>query len=751
MLRIAVPCPLRRDFDYLPPPNIDKNLLVPGVRLRVPFGRATRIGLLLATTASARIERPLLAAIALLDTSPVLPAEVLNLLRWAADYYHHPVGDVVWSALPACLRSESSKQGGDVSPRIEGWRLTAAGHATDPGLLAHAPRQATLFTYLRQHPEVLCKGIPEVFPAELPMPGNPGSSQANGMIRRALRALQERGLVEIHHETSNSLVLSPTKCAEPGPPLSLDQQAVVAALTNSTGFQCFLLEGVTGSGKTEVYMEVARQVLMTGRQVLVLVPEIGLTPQFVDRVHRRLAVPLAVIHSKLSESERCAAWGAAASGVATVVIGTRSAIFTPLPRLGLIVVDEEHDSSFKQWEGFHYHARDLAVMRARRIEIPILLGSATPALESLQNAWIGRYRHLALPRRAGNAQPPVIRIVDLRCQSMKHGLAEPLLKVMEEHLNREEQVLIFLNRRGYAPILLCHQCGWGAECRRCDARLTFHREEWRLRCHHCGAETPAPRTCPDCGAVALQPVGTGTERLEQGLINRFPNYPLVRIDRDSTRRRGALTNLLTEIHSGQARILVGTQMLAKGHDFPEVTLVVVVNVDQGLHGSDFRDPERLAQLLVQVAGRAGRADKPGQVLLQTHNPDHPMLHTLLNGGYPAFAKIALVERDQAEWPPFHALALLRAEAMERSLPFNFLQDAREQATAMMKNGAVQLHGPLPAPMERRAGRYRAQLLLQARRRGDLQNLLNAWAPCLETLTDNRRVRWSLDVDPMEMF
>ncbi|CAK0772921.1 Primosomal protein N' [Gammaproteobacteria bacterium] len=758
VLRIAVPCPLLRDFDYLPPPDTDEALLVPGVRLFVPFGRTTHVGVLLAVATSSRIERPLLHALALLDSLPVLPAEVLGLLRWAADYYHYPIGEVLWSALPACLRVDQPT----TTPRpASGWRLTTDGRTTDPTIqLARTPRQAEVLSYLHQHPEVFLKGLPNPLPeglitsAEDPTP-SPAAQQSSpkklgDAVLRALYALHKRGLVERCTDLASS-VMFPVCPAEPGPPLNPSQQAVVAAVAEAAGFQGLLLEGVTGSGKTEVYMEIVRQVVMRGRQALILVPEIGLTPQLVDRFHRRLATSLAVIHSRFPDSARCAAWRAAASGEANVVIGTRSAIFTPLPRLGLIVVDEEHDLSFKQWEGFRYHARDLAIVRAQRAQIPVLLGSATPALESLYNAQSGRYRLLTLSQRAGSAVPPTIRLIDLRCKTLYHGLAEPLLKVMETHLGRGEQVLVFLNRRGYAPVLLCHQCSWTAECQRCDARLTFYREEWRLRCHHCGAETPAPRTCPSCGTVALRPLGAGTERLEQALIKRFPNHPLVRIDSDSTRRRGTLDALLNEIRTGQAQILIGTQMLAKGHDFPEVTLVAVVNVDQGLYGADFRDSERLAQLLVQVSGRAGRADKPGLVLLQTHNPDHPLLHILITGGYPAFARTALAERAQAEWPPYSALALLRAEATKQHVPMAFLQEAKDHAISLIANGTVQVYGPLAAPMERREGRYRAQLLLQATRRIDLQRLLNSWAPTLETLPTNRRVRWSLDVDPVDMF
>ena len=683
ILQIAVvspPCPLLRDFDYLPPLGTDVALLIPGVRLRIPFGRTTRIGVLLATATTPRITQPLSTALELLDPLPVLSLEVLSLLRWAADYYHYPIGEVVANALPVVLRTQKPSRG------------------------SNTPRK-----------------------------------------RRS-------------SATTASLVQPLSDQAEPAPSLHPEQQAAVAAVAAvaEEGFQCFLLEGVTGSGKTEVYMEIVRRVLAQGRQALLLVPEIGLTPQFVDRLRRRLAVPLAVLHSGLADAARYAAWHAATQGEVAVILGTRSAIFTPLPRLGIIIVDEEHDLSFKQWEGFRYHARDLAVVRAQRAKIAVVLGSATPTLESLYNVQVGRYRSLVLRERAGDARPPAVRIVDLRGQSLYHGLAGPLLKVMETHLERGEQVLVFLNRRGYAPVLLCYQCGWTSECPRCDARQTFHREEWQLRCHHCGTQMPAPRVCPACHAVALHPLGAGTERLEHALTNRFPTYPLVRIDRDSTRRQGAMDRLLQEVHSGQARILIGTQMLAKGHDFPGVTLVVVVNTDRGLYGVDFRDSERFAQLLVQVAGRSGRAEKLGQVLLQTHHPDHPTLRLLLTGGYPAFAKTALVERAATGWPPYSALALLRAESMEQATALTFLQEAKARAMAMISafaqnRSVVEIHGPLPSPMERRAERYRAQLLLQARRRADLQSLLNTWVPILETLTHRRGLQWSLDVDPMDLL
>ncbi len=535
--------------------------------------------------------------------------------------------------------------------------------------------------------------------------------------------------------------------ATPGPPLHPHQRECVEAVSQSAGFQAFLLEGVTGSGKTEVYLRLAERAVGQGRQVLVILPEIGLTGQMVARFER-LGVPLAVFHSNLSEGERLDAWLRAGKGEAKVVIGTRSAVFIPLKAPGLFIVDEEHDLSHKQQEGFRYSARDIAVFRARQHRVPALLGSATPSLESLRNAQRGRYRHLLLPERVGKATLPAMALLDVRGRPMEGGLSLPLLKAMEDPLGRGEQVLLFLNRRGYAPALICHACGWVGQCLRCDARLTFHQGERRLRCHHCGLEQAMPGACPACGASALIPVGQGTERLEAVLKARFPDKRVVRIDRDTTRRKGAFAAFLEAIGRGEADILIGTQMLAKGHHFPEVTLVGIVDADQGLFSADFRAAERMAQLIVQVAGRAGREEKPGRVLIQTHQPGHPLLQRLIREDYRAFAQEAMEERRQAQLPPFAHLALLRAEAQDQAHPMAFLAEARARLGDME---GVEVLGPAPSPMERRAGFYRAQLWIQAHRRLLLHRYLGEGVPKLSSIPGSRRVRWSLDVDPMEIF
>ncbi|MCW8841770.1 MAG: primosomal protein N' [Gammaproteobacteria bacterium] len=730
ILRIAIPSPLRRLFDYLPPLRAEAGF-IPGQRFLVPFGRSRQVGILVAIADHSEVPadklRPALKA---LDREPLFDPTLMALLRWACDYYHHPPGEVFTTALPVALRQqrEAGARG------IEHWRLSATGRALSREEFRRAPKQLALFHLLEEYPQgVSAARLDAEFESWRPV----------------IKRLREKGWVEV--EERPCLPEPAAQPADTAPPLNpTQQQAVTAIGEHLHEFQALLIEGVTGSGKTEVYLQAIDKVLAAGCQVLVLVPEIGLTPQLLERFRHRFSLPIALLHSGLNDSERLCAWSMAREGLAPIVIGTRSAVFTPMPKLGLIIVDEEHDASFKQQEGFRYSGRDVAVVRARRHNIPIVLGSATPSLESLHNALAGRYRHLALPERAGTAVHPAIHLLDVRQQPMEEGLSAPLLKTMQRHLDAGGQVLLFLNRRGYAPTLLCHDCGSVSHCLRCDAHMTYYARSGRMRCHHCGAERPVPPQCPDCGSLDLRPVGQGTERIEQALNKLFPQTGVVRIDRDSTRRKGALDALLAEVHSGEGRILIGTQMLAKGHHFPNVTLVGILDADQGLFSVDFRAGERMAQLIVQVAGRAGRADKPGTVLIQTHVPDHPLLRLLVEQDYAHFARAALEERRAAQMPPFSHLALLRAEAVDKQAPLTFLEEARQLAEQLPHEG-IWLLGPVPAPMERRAGRNRAQLLLQADDRRTLHTLLNAWAPQLEGVKSGRKVRWSLDVDPGELF
>ena len=526
--------------------------------------------------------------------------------------------------------------------------------------------------------------------------------------------------------------------------------AVIASLGKN---RKFLLRGVTGSGKTEVYLHAAAATLRRGQQVLVLVPEISLTPQLVERFAGRFNVHCSVLHSGLTETQRLAVWRECLAGKPAILLGTRSAVFAPLLRAGLIVVDEEHDASFKQQEGgFRYSARDLALVRAQQLGIPIVLGSATPSLESLHNAMSGRYQRLELPERAGGARPPTLKLVDLRQQAMRGGLSGFVVQTMGRHLEQGGQVLAYINRRGYAPTLACSACGWIAPCQQCDARLTLHRAADKLCCHHCGAERPLLRQCPQCG-YALKAVGQGTERIEESLAELFPLAPLVRLDRDQIRNAADLAAAYAQLRSGQAKILVGTQMVTKGHDFPAVTLVVVLNADQGLFSTDFRAAERLAQTIVQVAGRAGRGERPGEVLIQTEHPEHPLLLNLLANGYEGFAAVALRERAAANWPPFARLAVLRASALSLPEAIEFLRDAKlagRQIGQDLQHG-IALQGPAPATMVRRASRYHAQLLVECADRKRLQAWLAQWLPQIEALPSARRVRFALDVDPLDLF
>ncbi len=735
VLRVAFDVPLRRLFDYLPPraapggAEVALSEVPPGVRVRAPFGGQRLIGVVMEVTPTSDLppER-LKSVIEILDPVPVLDSTALELLRWAAEYYHHPLGEVTAAALPKALRL-----GARATAVQESWCATGEGHeALARGEPRRSPRQRALLRYLVDHETVSAEVLTEQLPG----------------WRSAARALVARnwaGSLEISPSTPQA----PLGVRESGPPLAEQQRIAVESVGNSLGsFGAFVLHGVTGSGKTEVYLRLVERVLARGERSLVLVPEIGLTPQLVGRFRERFYAPMSVLHSGLTDHERLLAWREAHSGRARIVLGTRSAVFAPVGELGLIIVDEEHDASFKQHEGgFRYSARDLAVLRAQKANVPVLLGSATPALETLNNVNSGRYARLTLPRRAEQAQAPRMALIDLRTSPVRAGISTQAIQAVQRHLDADGQVLVFLNRRGYAPTLLCTACGWVAPCSECDARLTVHLSAGRLRCHHCGADAPLPERCPQCG-FATRSVGQGTERIEESLAALFPQVARVRLDRDTVRRRGELEEAMRRMASGEARILIGTQMVTKGHDFPNVTLVVVLNADQGLFSTDFRAPERLAQTIVQVAGRAGRAARPGEVLIQTEFPEHPMLQSLLTEGYDGFARTALAERAQAAWPPFSRLAALRTSAQTASDALAFLTDARKLT---QPPSGVQVLGPVPAAMARRAGRHHAQLLIESPERSALHRFLEHWLPEVEALPSSRRVRWALDVDPLELF
>ncbi|MEO5963586.1 MAG: primosomal protein N' [Thermomonas sp.] len=727
VLRVALPLPLPQPFDYAPPPGIEAASVQPGQRILVPFGARELYGVVVGhALADPGIE--LKAALALPDTAPLLDGELFESLQWLSHYLHAPLGEVLAAALPSALRR------GEPLPETTryGWVLTEAGRTALPGMRAGKPQALARLLAAEACEEALLDD------------SHPG-------WRTSMRALRERGLVE-RKVGSESTFLRKVD-SDPTFPFSLndEQRSATEVIESASGFAPFLLDGVTGSGKTEVYLHAIRACLARGKQALVLVPEIGLTPQLLQRFRSRLGVPVEVLHSGLGDGERARTWMAASRGQARVIVGTRSAVFVPLPEAGLIVIDEEHDGSYKQFDGIRYHARDFALVRAKALGVPIVLGSATPALESLHNAQAGRFTHLRLRLRAGGAHPPQVRVQDVRKRPLQAGLSAEALQAISDALAAGGQVLVFKNRRGYAPVLLCHDCGWSAHCPRCSTPeqgtpMTVHGAGRRLQCHHCGTRRPVPLACPDCASLGLQPQGAGTERIEEFLHARFSEVPVLRIDRGSTRQRDALQGHFDTLGT-QAGILVGTQMLAKGHDLPNLTLVVVVGVDEGLFSADFRSSEKLAQLLIQVAGRAGRADKSGTVLIQTHHPDHPLLHVLINGGYHAFADAELEQREAAGFPPFAHLALLRAEAKHADPPVRFLQLAKD----LLGDAGIERSGPLPAPMPRRAGYQRAQLLLSSPQRRQLHAALDALMPPLYAAPEARKVRWSLDVDPAELY
>ncbi len=729
ILRIALDTPLRGTFDYRPPAGTvaqtQSGGFAPGVRVRVPFGRRRLVGVLLATAADSRVEAgKLKAALEILDEQPVFDPVTFGLLCWAAEYYHHPVGEVFAAALPAPLRA-----GQAAVQRSEAWVPTDAGRRelSAPGD-RRAPRQRELLAWLAAHAPLAAQDLIAPFD------------------RSHLRTLAARGWI--------CSIERPIEAAAPearpaGLQPSEAQTAAVRAIAATLGrFAAHLLLGVTGSGKTEVYLRAIAAGIANGGQALVLVKEIALTPQLLRRFQDRFGAGVIALHSALGEAEKRDAWRAAHAGTARIVIGTRSAVFVSLARLALIVVDEEHDASYKQHDGFRYSARDLAVLRAQRAGVPIVLGSATPSLETLENVAAGRYSRLSLPQRAGGALPPRIALIDMRRVASEQGISQPARAAIAAHLAAGGQIIVYLNRRGYAPCLYCNHCGWVAPCAHCDARMILHRRAGRLRCHHCGAQDQVPQACAACGQ-ALAPVGQGTERVEETLARWFPAAPLARLDRDIATSRAALEALLERVRSGEARILVGTQMLSKGHDFPDVSLVVVLDADQGLFASDFRATERLAQSITQVAGRAGRGTRAGEVLIQTAYPEHPLLTKLIGAGYEEFAAAALAERRAARWPPYSRLALLRAEARDADGLHGFLGAAAAAGRELAQRG-LEVLGPASALIARRADHFRAHLLIASPSRGGLQRFLGAWLPRVAALPGPKGLRWSLDVDPLEV-
>lgn len=728
VLKVALPVPLPRLFDYLPLPGTPA---VPGARVRVTFGHRKMTGIVHSVADSSDLSADQLKTLdEVIDDRSLFSPSLWRLLNWSASYYHYPQGEVLFHALPVLLR-----QGREASPPpIWQWTLTESGQATAPDSLKRAVKQQQALTLLRNGP------IERHQLAE------------HALTDAVLQALRKKGLCELTERPAALTDWRPDFQVK-GERLRLNTEqatAVGAIHSLDNQYAAWLLAGITGSGKTEVYLSVLENILAEGKQALVLVPEIALTPQTIARFRERFQAPVDVLHSALNDSERLNVWLRASRGESAIVIGTRSALFTPLARPGVIIIDEEHDSSYKQQEGWRYHARDLAVFRAHLENIPIVMGSATPALESLHNVTTGKYRQLTLTQRAGNARTAQQQLIDLKGVRLQSGLSPALIHKMRQHLQADNQVLLFLNRRGYSPALICHDCGWLAECQRCERYYTLHQQQRQLRCHHCDSQRPIPYQCPSCGSTHLVPVGVGTEQLEEQLKTLFPSVPVTRIDRDTTSRKGSLEQHLDAVHQGGARILAGTQMLAKGHHFPDVTLVALLDVDSALFSADFRAAERFAQLYTQVAGRAGRAGKQGEVVLQTHHPEHPLLHTLLYNGYFTFASQALRERSQLSLPPFTSHALFRAEDTHSDQAENGLLQLRNLLEASpLRDEQCWIMGPVPALQAKRNGRWRWQLLVQHPSRKQLQQLLQHSMSLISTLPALKKVKWTLDTDPTE--
>lgn len=739
-VNVVMASPLRQHFDYHPENGKSAADYAIGSRVRVPFGRRSVTAVVIGH--SARSEVPagkLKQVLQTLDNSAIIDADLLELAQWMSHYYHHPFGDTLLNLLPGQLR-----KGGDLAAYTQCcWQIHDHGLGLPEDALARAPRQQSLLNALRQaYAEDPDQALSEAILAQA------------GHKRSTALQLKEKGLAiesERCHYPDNCQSLLAGAASDVAPALNEQQQQVYNTITQALdGFATLLLEGITGSGKTEVYLRSIENVLAAGKQALVLVPEIGLTPQTIHRFVSRFAVPIAVFHSGLNDRERLAAWTAAKEGYAKIIIGTRSAVFTPMAKPGLVIIDEEHDNSYKQQDGIRYSARDIAIVRARSHNIPVLLGSATPSLETLRNVQAKKYRRLLLTQRAGNARPPVIELVDIRRQQLHEGLTDAAIAAIADTLRRGKQAMVFVNRRGFAPILMCHDCGWYAQCPHCDARLTVHKQKQTtlLRCHHCDYSAQTPSHCQRCQSRQLLNIGQGTQKTTEALAGLFPECPVIRIDRDSTQGKQAMGEHIDTINRGEPAILVGTQMLAKGHHFAALELVIVLDIDQGLYNADFRAPEKTIQLLTQVAGRAGRSSASGKVIIQTHLPEHPLLQLWQTEGYQGLIDTLLTERSLRSLPPYSHIAILRADSPKPEQALAFLA---ELARLGSSNIDCQLIGPIAAMMEKRAGRHRAQLMLKSESRKSLHLSVAHCIGQVEQIKKPSGLRWSIDIDPQEVI
>ncbi len=731
VVQVAVPIRLRKVLDYQLPEGYSS--LAEGTRVRITVKLREMTGIVVGSKKSELPEEGLIRVVRVLDESPCIPPSLLKLLRWSSSYYHHPLGEVIQTALPSILRGDSK-----IKPDLPfRYYLTSNGAEALNGIPKNATNQRLLLTELS-------KASPD---------GLSSSTLSKLAPSSSTKLLRDRGWINVREDSRDFLYVGQEQDSA-AIALNQSQRSAVSEISVALQrYQPFLLQGVTGSGKTEIYLELATRVIKTGCQVLLLVPEIALTPQLIGRFKRGLNGKIAVLHSRLSNKDRHIAWWAAREGIADVILGTRSAVFVPLARPGMYIVDEEHDSAYKQQEGFRYNARDLIVKRAQQDDIPAVLGSATPSLESMQNAKIGRYGHLVLRDRARGAMMPKISLLNVKQLPLTFGISSPVLEALRLRLDRGEQSIVYINRRGFSPILWCPKCNWRARCSRCDVYLTLHRPSNQLRCHHCGASNKPSENCPDCKHISLKAVGQGTQRVEETLQKYLPSARIVRFDSDSIGKANVLAERLAQVLEGNVDILVGTQLLAKGHNFPAVTLVCIVDADSGLYSFDFRAVERLYQTLTQVAGRAGRASRSGQVLVQTQYPENSAFSRLMENDFSGFVDFELKQRQLANCPPFVRFVLLRAESVSSDSSIRFVTAAAQLGQQILRkqSSSIRLMDPVPSPMERRSGRYRAQLLVTGCVETALHRFLDNWLNELDKLEIGRRVRWSLDVDPLDIY
>ena len=724
-LSIALPVPLNQCFEYSPIETDSKIDYKCGARVLVQFGHQTLIGIILEINSTPKYTKGAIRPITnLIDRESLIPTSLINLCKWLASYYQHPLGETLFTALPSVLR-----QGKPINlPEQLG--LTREGKGLNPESLKRSPKQKILVEYLLENDVIDQETI-----------------KALGFSASAIKSLLHKGLISKQPFTATDINQTSSFLSENPKPLNTEQ-LVAFDKVKFHHFQCHLINGITGSGKTEIYLQLMDRVLQTGKSVLFLVPEIGLTHQTIERIKNRFNQSVAELHSHVSEARRSIFWHQAKNGQARIILGTRLASLAPVAKLGLIIVDEEHDASYKQQDGLKYNARDLCIYRAKQLSIPVVLGSATPSLESLRNSIENRYMTSYLKKRAGNACLPSTQLLDIKQQPLEAGMLASVIKSIEQTLAQSKQAMVFINRRGYAPILQCHDCGWIAHCDSCSQTMSYHKQLGRLVCHQCDRYQPIPHSCPSCSSTRLVTFGVGTEQLESHLKSIFTQTPIYRIDRDTTRKKGELDNQLAEIKKDQACILIGTQMLAKGHHLPNLKLVAILETDQGLFSSDFRSVERMGQLITQVVGRVGRSDTPGLALIQTHHPNHPLIDTLLNAGYESFSQQLLELRKTAQLPPYWHMASVRAESKRAEIAVEFLSKVKSIAIAHENGQYIQTLGPIADKIEKINDRHRFQLHIKSATRSPLHSVLKQLVVQISDLPIAKRTKWSVDVDPL---